>query len=75
MSRVRELLQEHGSVLAELDVAELASVIRVTENNVRLLEMSTPTVFDGDVHFVEATGTRNPMDASPTGGRRMSVAA
>ncbi|MGR3867131.1 amino acid adenylation domain-containing protein [Streptomyces graminifolii] len=60
MARVRELLQEHGSVLAELDVSELASVVRVTENNVRLLEMSTPTVFDGDVHFVEATGDEKP---------------
>ncbi|MBP2328444.1 amino acid adenylation domain-containing protein [Kibdelosporangium banguiense] len=60
MSRVRELLHEHGSLLAELDAAELASVVRVTENNVRLLEMSTPTVFDGDVHFVEATGDEKP---------------
>lgn len=41
-------------------MSELASVVRVTENNVRLLEMSTPTVFDGDVYFVEATGDEKP---------------
>jgi nonribosomal peptide synthetase DhbF len=49
-----------GGVLAELGEADLEALVRVTENSARILESSSPLVFNGDVHFFEATQEDKP---------------
>jgi pimeloyl-ACP methyl ester carboxylesterase len=53
-----------GGALAELGETDIESLVRVTENSTRILESSSPLVFNGDVHFFEATHDTSP--AVPT---------
>ncbi|MFI0712158.1 amino acid adenylation domain-containing protein [Streptomyces inhibens] len=61
--RIQQILQEHGSPLADFGTDVLDAIVAVTANDIRVSDAARPGHFDGDMLFFEATD----RTGAPTG--------
>lgn len=55
--RILEILRERESLIAGLDEHTVAALVDITANNIALSSAAAPTLYPGDVLFIESTDT------------------